>query len=91
MEFRKHNLGIFEFTTRLSASQLNIGDTISLTHPRYHWKQWTGSDDASPDNTATIDSRLAVVIGIATDVAKGTTKIKCFRRIPGYYPTTDLN
>lgn len=84
-------LGIFEFTTRLSAFNLNIGDTISLTHPRYHWKQWTGADDASPDNTATVDSRLAVVIGIATDVAKGQTKIKCFRRIPGYYPTADLN
>lgn len=87
----KQTLGIFEFTTRLSATQLNIGDTISLVHSRYEWKQYTGSDDASPDNTGTVEARYAVVIGIATDVARGTTKIKCFRRIPGYYPTTDLN
>lgn len=91
INFRKHALGIFEFTTRLSAFNLNIGDTISLTHPRYGWKQYTGSDDASPDNTGTVEARYAVVIGIATDVARGTTKIKCFRRIPGYYPTADLN
>lgn len=84
-------LGIFEFETRLPASQLNIGETISLTYPRMGWKNYTGSDDPSPDNTADYDATKAVVIGIDTDIARGRVKLKVFRRIPGYYPTTDLN
>ncbi len=88
---RKHALGIFEFETRLPASQLNIGDTISLTYPRLGWKSYSASDPASPDNTATIDATKAVVIAIDTDLNRGRVRIKCFRRIPGYYPTADLN
>lgn len=87
----KKPLGVYEFETRLSASQLSIGDTISLTHPRLGWKTWSVSDPASPDNTATIDSTKAVVIGIDTNIQSGRCKLKVFRQIPGYYPTTDLN
>jgi hypothetical protein len=85
-----HKLGVFEFVTTLRAMTLNIGDTISLTHSRLDWKLWTGSDDASPDNTADVDSRLAVVIGIDVDIKVGTVKLKVFRRIPGNYPIADI-
>jgi hypothetical protein len=80
-------IGVFEFQTRLSATRLSIGETISLTHEREGWKQWGGSDPASPDNTATIDSRLAVVIGIDTDLSSNSpfpVKLTVFRHIPQY-------
>ena len=96
---RLKKLGIFEFRTKLAAlwhsnGPLSIGDTISLEHPRLGWKQFTAADPASPDNTATIDSRLAVVCGI--DVNLGSkdpfpVTLKVYRQIPGYYATANLN
>lgn len=86
-------LGVFKFETRLAACELSIGQTIQLTHSRLGWKQWTGSDDASPDNTADVDSTKAVVIGISTDLNKADgfpVKLTVFRQVPGYYPIADL-
>lgn len=87
----KYPLGVFEFETRLPASQLEIGQVIAVTYPRLGWKSYSASDPASPDNTATVDATKAVVIGIDTDIDRGRVRIKCFRRVPGYYPTSDLN
>lgn len=83
-------LGVFEFYTRLKAIEVNIGATISLTHSRLGWKQWTPADPVSPDDpTATIDSRLAVVIAKdanldADDAFK--VKLTVFRQIPQFAP-----
>lgn len=87
-------LGVFTFKTRFTAMQLAIGDTISLTHPRYGWKTWSASDPASPDNTATIDSTKAVVIGINTaleDQSPFPVTLTVMRPIIGYYPEEDFN
>lgn len=96
VDFNLHTLGLFDFETALRAIEVNIGETISLEFPRLGWKQWTAADPASPDNTATIDSRLAVVIGHYLRVnAAGNTYdgvgLKAFRRTPGWYPTANLN
>ena len=91
VDLYKTTLGVFEFKTRLSASQLSIGQTIQLTHPRLGWKAWTTIDPASPDNIAAVDSTKAVVIGINTDLNTNIVTLKVFRRIPGSYPIADLN
>lgn len=99
-EFGKRRLGIFEFQTTLAAlmtdagGMLSLGDTISLEHPRLGWKNYTGGDDPSPDNTGDFDARKAVVMGIDVNLESGDpfpVKIKCYRQIPGYYPTANLN
>lgn len=90
----KKKIGVFEFKTRLIASQLSIGDTISLEHTRMGWKRWTVADAASPDNPAVIDSRLAVVIGIDVDLSADTpfpVTLTVYRQMPGFYPIADLN
>lgn len=82
-------LGVFEFRTKLSATRLSIGETISLTHSRLGWKIWTPPDYPSQDNVAEVDSRLAVVIGIDTNLDADDpfpVTLKVFRQIPGYYP-----
>lgn len=86
-------IGIFQFQTRLKATELKIGDTISLTHSRLGWKQWSVADPASPDNTATIDSRLAVVLKTQTDLSVDAfpVTVTVFRPIYGNYPLADLN
>jgi hypothetical protein len=91
-----HTLGVFSFSTKIAARELNIGDTISVDFPRLGFKQWNSGDPASPDNTATIDSRLAVVVGHYLKPNKAGNSyshvdLKVFRRIPGYYPTANLN
>jgi hypothetical protein len=92
----KWPIGIFSFQTRFGAIRdtVTIGSTIQLTHPRKGWKTWNAGDPASPDNTATVDSTKAVVLGI--DVNFGSKSpmpvtLKVFRQMPGYYPTADLN
>lgn len=89
-------LGIFQFRTRYSAMRddVSIGSIILLEHPREGWKAWSAGDPSSPDNTSSIDSTKAVVIGI--DSAPGSDSafpvtLTVFRQIPGYYPTADLN
>lgn len=85
-------LGIFEVPVRLRALELTIGDTISLTDDRLGFRQWTSGAPASPDNTATIDSRLCVVIGIDVNLNGGPfpVTLTLMRRVPGYYPAADL-
>lgn len=88
------NLGIFEFDTTLPAMERSIGETVSLDFPRLGWKQFSATDPASPDNTATIDARLAVIIGINVNIAEKSpfkVRLKVFRRIPGYFPIANLN
>jgi hypothetical protein len=80
----KLTLGIFEFDAPLSAYDLDFGSTISLTHPGLGWKLWTTGDPASLDNIAAVDSRLAVVIGVALN--NGRVKLKVMRPMPGWYP-----
>lgn len=95
----KKDLGLFEFRTTLAAlwhsnGPLSIGDTISLEHPRLGWKNYTGSDDPSPDNTADYDARNAVVMGIDVNLSNPVDQqvtLKVYRPIPGYYPTANLN
>jgi hypothetical protein len=87
-------LGIFELQTRVAAARLSIGQTVSLTHPRMGWKQWSSGDPASPDNTATIDNRLAVVVGVKTNWSapdEFNTTLKLMRQMPGNYPTANFN
>lgn len=89
-------LAFEEFDTHLGAlfhstGSLAVGDTIQLTHSRLGWKQWTGADDASPDNTGTVDARSAVVRGFEADLVARKVKLYTYRPIDGYYPTTDLN
>jgi len=93
----KHKLGLFDVATaKLTPLEANIGDTVSIDFPRLGFKQWSASDPASPDNTATIDSRLAVVVGHYLKPNKEGTSysrvdLKVMRRIPGYYATANLN
>lgn len=92
----KWQLGIYSFRTRFSAIRdtVTIGSTIQLTHPREGWKTWSAGDPASPDNTATIDSTKAVVMGIDVNLGSKSplpVTLKVFRQIPGYYPTADVN
>ncbi len=93
-------IGVFEFRTTLAALftdngvPLNIGDTIELTFPLQGWKTWSSSDPSSPDNTTTIDSTKAVVLGFDIDLSRiGPFKVgmTVFRQIPGYYPEENLN
>jgi hypothetical protein len=86
-------LGIFSSKFRLSAIEVEIGDTISVTTSRYGWKVYTSSDPASPDNLATIDATLCVVIGKTVNLDGGSFPIQLdlMRPIPGYFPTGDLN
>jgi hypothetical protein len=85
-------LGIFTFKTRMKAMELKLGQTISLTHPRLGWKQWTGSNGPSPDNPVDFDSTKAVVIGIDAKLTRDPfpVTLTVFRQIPGYYPTADV-
>jgi hypothetical protein len=85
-------LGIFTFRTRLKAMEVKIGDTISLTHSRLGWKQWTGSNSPSPDNPSDFDATKAVVIGIDAKLTRDPfpVTLTVFRQIPGYYPTADV-
>ena len=88
---RLKRLGFFDVTiAHLKPMVLSIGQTISLSHPELGWKQWTSGDPASPDNTATIDSRLAVVTAIRADVPNREVTLTLMRVIPGYYPTADV-
>ncbi len=93
----RYNLGIFSITTaKLTPLECTVGDTVSIDFPRLGFKQWNSGDPASPDNTATIDSRLAVVVGHYLKPNKAGNSyshvdLKVFRRIPGYYPTANLN
>jgi len=93
----RYNLGIFSIATaKLTPLECTVGDTVSIDFPRLGFKNWTGADDASPDNTAEIDSRLAVVVGHYLKPNKAGNSyshvdLKVFRRIPGYYPTANLN
>lgn len=87
-------IGIYEFETHLgglftSTGPLSIGDTISLTHSRMGWKSF-GAGTVSPDNASAFDATKAVVCGIETNL-KDMVKLRVYRQIPGYYPTTDLN
>lgn len=88
-------LGIFELQTRVAASRLSIGQTISLTHPRMGWKLWTPSDPPSADNNgANTESRLAVVVGVKTNWSapdEFNTTLKLMRQMPGNYPTANFN
>lgn len=93
-ELFRVKLGVFKFKTRFSAIELAIGQTIRLTHSKLGWKVWTADDPASPDNLATVDSTVAVVIGVATSLQDNTpfpVTLTVFRRIPGYYPESDLS
>lgn len=82
-------IGIFSLQTRLSASQLSIGDTIQLEHSRGGWKTYSAGDPASPDNTGDFDATKAVVIGIASNLGADDSlpvRLTVYRQIPGYYP-----
>ncbi len=96
LEFHRQKLGTFEFETTLPAIERSIGETISLEFPRLGFKQWTAADPASPDNTATIDSRNCTIIGHYLKVnAAGSSYdgvgLKVSRRLPGYYRTSNFN
>jgi hypothetical protein len=86
-------LGVFEFYTKLRAMTLNIGDEISLTHSKEEWKLFYSGDKASPDDSGVHQSNAAVVLGVDVDLNASNfpVKLTCFRQIPGYYPTTDVN
>ena len=89
----KTKLGIFSSRFRWSAIEVEIGDTISVSNSRYGWKVYSSSDPASPDNTATIDATLCVVIGKTVNLDGGPfpVQLDLMRPIPGYFPTGDLN
>lgn len=74
-----------------ATGSLAVGDTIQLSHSRLGWKQWTGADDASPDNTGTVEARYAVVRGFEADLVARNVKLYTYRPIDGYFPTADLN
>lgn len=85
-EFETHLGGLFHSTGTTA-----VGDTLMLEHSRMGWKQWTGADDASPDNTGTVDARYAVVRGFDADLVARRVKFYTYRPLDGYYPTADLN
>ena len=89
----KTKLGIFSSRFRWSAIEVEIGDTISVSNSRYGWKVYSSSDPASPDNTATIDATLCVVIGKTVNLDGGSfpVQLDLMRPLPGYFPTGDLN
>lgn len=88
---RLKKLGFFDVTiSHLKPMMLSIGQTISLSHPELGWKQWTAGDSSSPDNTSTIDSRLAVVTAIRADLPNREVTLTLMRQVPGYYPSADL-
>lgn len=87
----KRTLGIFECTTRLKATELSIGDTITLTHSRLGWKTYGGTDPTSPDSATTFDATKAVVLGIEVNLSSKSpfpVRLILMRQIPGYYPTS---
>jgi hypothetical protein len=91
IELFKIRLAVFEVQLRLRAIELSIGQTISLTDDRMGWRLWNSGAPASPDNTATLDSRLAVVVGKSFNPNGGAfpVTLKLMRRMPGYYPVQD--
>jgi hypothetical protein len=99
-ELFKTKSGIFKVDTVLRSiyrddgTPLQLGDTISLSCSRLGWKLWTASDPASPDNLATVDSRLAIVVGIDFTAAGGgafPVALKLWRPMPGYFAEDALN
>jgi hypothetical protein len=92
MTLYQKKLGIFSFQTRQKTMELKLGQTISLTHSRLGWKQWTGSNSPSPDNPSDFDATKAVVIGIDAKLTRDPfpVTLTVFRQIPGYYPTADV-
>lgn len=99
LAFYKWPMGFFEIKTKFGAlwttsRPLALGDTISLEYARLGWKNYTGSDDLSPDNTGDYDARLAVVRGIAVNLAAPPDEqvvLQVYRPIRGYYPAADFN
>lgn len=79
--------GVYELLVRnLRAHRLPIGKTVKLTHPDFGWKLWTADDPVSPDNPATIDSRLAVVVGVKPDAHARTVRLLLMRPSPMQAP-----
>lgn len=98
-ELYAKKLGLFEIETKLAALWRDdglpaaIGDTFAITCARGQWKTWSSADPSSPDNTTTIDSTRAVVLGMDLDLSRdGPWKVKLtvMRQLPGYFPTDDL-
>jgi hypothetical protein len=97
--FYKYPMGFFEVKTKFGAlwttsRPLSLGDTISLDYPRLGWKNYTGADDLSPDNTGDYDARLAVVSGISVNLAAPPDEqvtLRLYRPVRGYYPAADFN
>ncbi len=97
--FYKWPMGFFEIKTKFGAlwttsKPLSLGDTISLDYPRLGWKNYTGADDLSPDNTADYDARFAVVSGISVNLSAPPDEqvvLRVYRPVRGYYPAADLN
>lgn len=87
-------LGIFEAQTRIKASRLSIGQTVALNHGRLGWKLWNAFDPSSPENSSSIDSTLAVVVGIDVDLSSDDpfpVRLTLMRQIPGYFPVPDAS
>ena len=97
--FYKYPMGYFEVKTKFGAlwttsRPLSLGDTISLDYPRLGWKNYTGADDLSPDNTGDYDARFAVVSGISVNLAAPPDEqvtLRLYRTVRGYYPAADFN
>lgn len=89
--FYKKKLGIFSIQTRLRAAFFKLGGTYRLKHGQLGWKTWDAADPSSPDNTATIDSELCVVVGKSFDLNRPhPVGLKLLRQIPGNFPTTNI-
>lgn len=99
VNFYKWPMGFFEIKTKFGAlwttsKPLSLGDTISLDYPRLGWKNYTGSDDLSPDNTGDYDARFAVVSGISVNLSAPPDEqvvLRVYRPVRGYFPAADLN
>ncbi len=99
VDFYKYPLGHYEFKMKFGAlwtasGPLSIGDTVSIEVPRLGWKNYTGGDDLSPDNTGDYDARLAVVSGIDFNMSAPPDEqvtLRVYRHERGYFPTGDFN
>lgn len=88
----------FEFRTTLRAYRRRIGEVIGVTYPRFGFKQWSVTDPASLDNTATIDGTLAVIDKISVALSwdnegranPDPVTVQCYKAKIGYYSTVNL-
>lgn len=89
--FFKWKSGVFQMPMRLRGVMYKLGSTVRVKHSRLGWEVYNAANPVSPDNTTTIDSELAVVVGKSFDLKKPfPIGLKLWRPIHAVFPTADI-